>query len=57
MSQKQNKTYRKVIRKTIAENKAAVADEFVVWLKQQSIRYRLKLIWVILRGSRRRTNK
>lgn len=52
MSQKQNKTYRKVIRKTIQENKAAVAEEFMDWLKVQPFRYRIRVIWNILRGVR-----
>lgn len=56
MSQKQVKRYKKSIDKAAQRNRTAIVVQFLEWIREQPISYRLRFCWDIIKGSRKDSN-
>lgn len=53
MSQKQVKKYKRTIDKAALRNRTAIAVQFLEWVREQPLRYRLQFCWDIIKGARK----
>jgi hypothetical protein len=53
MSQKQIKKYKRTIDKATNRNRTAIAVQFLEWVREQPLSYRIRFCWDIIKGSRK----